>query len=585
MPEFDNHAIAGILDRMADLLEVSGADKFRFLSYRKAAHAIRSWPEDLVAMGDESRFTEIPGVGNKLAHSIHEILQTGTFAELEAVRAEWPDSLVELVRISGLGPVRARTLYETLGVDSVDGLETALADGGVAGLPGFGDKTVDNIRTGLEGYRRHTARLLLSEALPLAERVVADLRAQPGVRDVMYAGSLRRMRETVGDIDVLVSADDASTVMSAVRGLPIVTGVIASGETKTSVMTTADLQVDVRVVEPASWGAALQYFTGSKEHNVRLRELAKGRGLKVNEYGVFRVADDGSELERVAGASEAEVYAALGLDVPPPELREGLGEVEAALEGRLPRLVELGDVRGDLHAHTSSTDATSTLAENRDMAQSLGYEYVAVTDHAYELRMVRGLSVEQLERQWAEVDRLNADGRGPLILKGTELNIAEDGSIDYDDEVLARFDLCIASMHSGWGDDREIATRRVLKAMDNPFVDIIGHPTGRVLGRRDPIDLDMEAVLAKAGETGTAMEVNAYPDRLDLSDAHLRMARRYGVRFSIACDSHHAEQMRYMPYGVATARRGWVTPDEVLNCLSVEELRRSLRRARVLGST
>jgi DNA polymerase (family 10) len=346
------------------------------------------------------------------------------------------------------------------------------------------------------------------------------------------------------------------------------------------VLTTSGLQVDVRVVAPEQAGAALQYFTGSKEHNVHVRELAKRLGMKVNEYGVFRIDSSGTEVERLGGATEEEVYELLGFEqVPPPEIRHDTGEIEAALAGELPRLLELADIRGDFHMHTTSTDAHSTLEENRAMAASLGYEYLVVTDHAENLRMVRGMTVPELEEQWAEVDAMN-EGRGdlPYILKGVELNIGQDGSVDYEPEVLARFDFCIASLHSGWGDDAAVATRRLLRAMDDPYVDIIGHPTGRVIGRRDPIALDMESVLRKAAETGTIMELNAYPDRLDLKDTHLRQAVRHGVRIAIGTDAHRAEHLRYMRYGVATARRGWLTPEYCLNAQPLETVRSWLKR-------
>ncbi len=579
MPEFDNIAIAQLLDTMGDLLEISGADKFRFLSYHKAASSIRAWPAQLSVLAEQGRLTEVPGVGKKLAASIEQVLSAGTFAEYEELLASYPATLTEVMKVPGVGPVRARALYDTLGVASVPDLERALDEKRLSEVPGLREKTIANIAAGVEVYLRHHGRMLLMDAHPLAEHLVAALRLLPTVECVEPAGSLRRMQETIGDIDILVSSADSASVMAAVRELPAVARVIASGESKTSILTTAGLQVDVRVVQPDQFGAALQYFTGSKEHNVALRELAKKRGLKVNEYGVFRVDDAGAEIERIGGATEEEVYALLGMDVPAPEIRQGAGEIQAAFEHHLPRLLELSDIRGDLHLHTDSTDSRSSLEDNRAKAVELGYEYLAVTDHAYNLRMVGGLDVDELEAQWARVDALNAQD-GPRILKGIELNIGEDGSIDYPDEVLAHFDFCIASLHAGWGEPRELATERLLRAMESRFVDVIGHPTGRIIGRRDPISLDMDAVLAKAGETGTLMEINAYPDRLDLSDAHLRLARTHGVRFTLGTDAHHSEQMTYMRYGVANARRGWVTAEEVLNAQPLDVARTWLRRNR-----
>jgi DNA polymerase (family X) len=576
MPELDNGGIAEILDTMGDLLEVSGADRFRVLSYHKAAHAIRAWPEPLTRLSAEGRLTEVPGIGKKLAASIAEILATGTFADYERLKAEFSPSLVQLMDIPGLGPKRARLLHDTLGVKNVDDLERVLADGSIADVPGFKDKTVATIAANLEHAKRHSERMLLMDALPLAERIAEELLALPGVLHAEPAGSIRRWEPTVGDVDVLVSAEKPSAVHEAVRALPLVARVLGSGESKTSVLTTSGRQADIRVVTPEQYGAALQYFTGNKQHNVQLREIAKKRGLKVSEYGVFRAEGE----KRIAGETEESVYAALRMDTPPPEIRLGCGEIEAAQEHRLPELVTLADIRGDLHAHTTSTDAKSTLEENRATAAELGYEYVAVTDHAYDLRMVRGLDVDGLEEQWAHVDRLNAESGGPYVLKGIELNIGPEGGVDYPDDVLARFDFCIASVHRDLRDTRVVATRRLLTAMENPYVDIIGHCTGRILGRRDPMDLDMEAVLRKAGETGTIMEINAYPDRLDLSGEHVRMARRFGVRFALGTDAHRCEQMRFMAYGVATARRGWASSAEILNAQPLDVLLTWLKRAR-----
>lgn len=576
MPDYDNASIASRLEITGDLLEIAGADKFRFLSYRKAAHSVRSWPQDLSELAAEQRLTDVPGIGKKLAQSIETILASGSFPELDELQAALPPSLVTLMQIPGVGARKAKTLYEALGITSVEELERAATDGRIAALPGFGAKTGANILDGIASYRRFGQRVLLSDAIPLAEKVASHLAGIPGVVAAEPAGSVRRRKETVGDIDVLVASADASSVMAATREMPVVTGVVASGETKTSVKTTSGLQVDVRVVEPGSWGATLQYFTGSAEHNVALRERAKSLGLKVSEYAVTRLSDGA----RVAGASEDEVYAALGLATPAPELREGAGEIEEAATGELPRLLELSDIRGDLHLHSVATDGKSTIEQNRARAAELGYEYLITSDHAWGLRMVGGLDIDDLERQWEQIDQLNADGGGPYVLKGIELNIDDDGQVDYPEEVLARFDICLASLHSGWGQPREVATRRVLTAMDNPFVDVIGHPTGRILRRRDPIDLDMHAICAGAAETGTALELDAYPDRLDLSDVHLRMAMRMGVAISIGTDAHEAGQMSYMRNGVWQARRGWVTPGSVLNAQPLEVLRSRLKRAR-----
>lgn len=577
MPDFDNPAIATILDAVGDLLEIAGADRFRVLSYHKAAHSLRAFPEDVMTLSAEGRLTEVPGIGAKLAASILTLVQSGTFPELEAITAELPRTLVELVQVPGLGPKKAKTLYEELGIASVDDLEAAIAADRLAGLAGFGPKTVANLSLGIESFRRHHQRTLISDALPFAERIVTIMRDLDGTTEAAFAGSLRRRRETVGDVDIIVASSSPHTVMEAARSLPRVERVVASGATKTSVVTTGGLQVDVRVVPPESYGAALQYFTGSAEHNVALREVAKGMDLKVNEYGVFRVTDG----VRIAGSAERDVYAALGMAVSPPEIREGAGEIEAARRSSLPRLLELGDVRGDLHMHTTATDGASSLEQNRAKAADLGYEYIAITDHAANLRMVGGLAIDALERQWERIDELNA-APGPRLLKGIELNIDDDGEVDYPAEVLQHFDIVLASLHSGWGQSREAATRRVIRAMENPLIDVIAHLTGRVLRRRDPIDLDIEAVMAKAAETGTALELNCYPDRLDLDDTHLRMAKRAGVAITLGTDSHEAAQLGYMMYGVGQARRGWIEAGDVLNTLALAELQAALKRARTV---
>lgn len=577
MPAYDNAAIATALDEFSDLLEIAGEDRYRFLSYRKAAHAIRAWDEDVMSTALSGRLTEIPGIGSKIAATIESLLNTGEFPGMDEVTARVPGSVVELTRVPGLGPRKAKALFDELAIASIDDLEEAIGEGRVTGLPGFGPKTVENIVENIGRYRAFSSRILLAEALPLAEKLVVELRALPGVAEAEHAGSIRRMKETVGDIDVLVAAHDGPAVMQAVRELPVVTDVIASGDTKTSVMTTSGRQVDVRVVQPECWGAALQYFTGSAEHNVHMREIAKSRGLKVSEYGVFR-AQTG---ERLACASEDDVYAALGMVLMPPEIREDAGEIERALDGRTPDLVTVHDIRGDLHSHTVATDGRSTLEQNRARAHGLGYEYLGCSDHAYELRMVGGLSMAEIEAQWERIDELNAlDDGGPVLLKSIELNIDDLGGVDYPDEFLARFDYCIASLHHGFAQSRKQATNRLLVAMENPYVDMIGHPTGRLLGRRAPFDLDMEAVIAQAAETGTILELNAHPERLDLNDVHLRMALRAGVRVAIDTDAHEAMQFGHIRWGIATARRGWVGPSDVLNAQPLDVLRSWLKRSR-----
>lgn len=583
MPAYDNTAIAAKLELAADLLEISGAEKFRFLSYRKAASSIRTLSEQAAALANAGRLTEIPGVGAKMATNIEQIVARGSFDVLDELAVRIPVTLAQVMQVPGVGPKRAAQLHSKLGVATLADLAAAVESGRVAALGGFGSKSADNIAAGVAAFERHHERTPIGVVLPVAEQLAAELAALPQALAVEPAGSVRRREDTIGDIDLVAASVDPGGLIAAFTSLPAVERVIASGETKASVELHDGLQVDLRVVAPASFGAALQYFTGSKSHNIELRELAKKRGLKVNEYGVFTVDAAGTESDLSAGATEADVYSALDLDVPPPEIRWGSGEIELAAAHTLPPLVTLAEVRGDLQSHSTATDGRNGLAENRAAAAALGYDYFAATDHALHLRMVGGLTVADLERQWVEIDELNSRGEGPCILKGIELNIADDGSIDYDEDVLSRFDIVLASLHSGWDQDEATATRRVLAAITNPWVDVIAHPTGRIIGRRDPIRLDMEAVLAAAGETGTIMEINSYPDRLDLSAEHIRLARRFGVRFSLGTDAHAAEQFAYMRYGVANARRGLVTAAELVNAWPWEVARTWLKRAVLLG--
>jgi DNA polymerase (family X) len=582
MPAYDNTAVAAKLDLAADLLEISGADKFRFLSYRKAANAVRALPEQVAALANAGRLTEIPGVGGKMAGKIEQIIARGSFDALDDVSATVPPTLADVMQVSGVGPKRAALLHEKLGVSTMADLQEALAAGRVATMGGFGAKTAENIAAGVSAFERHHERTPIEVALPVAEQLARELAAFPSVLAIEPAGSVRRREETIGDVDLVASSDDPPALIAAFTTLPAVERVLGAGGTRASVELHDGLHVDLRVVPPQSYGAAMQYFTGNKDHNIELRDLARGRGLKVNEYGVFRVDEAGNELERLGGATEADIYDALELDTPAPEIRWGTGELDLAQSHTLPILIELGDVRGDLQSHSKATDGKDSLAGNRAIAAELGYEYLAATDHALNLKMVGGLDLPDLKRQWAEIDELNAIA-GPRILKGIELNIADDGSVDYDEDVLARFDIVLASLHSGWDQDEATATKRLLTAIANPWVDVIAHPTGRVIGRRDAIKLDMDAVLSAAGESGTIMEINSYPDRLDLSAEHIRLARGHGVRFSLGTDAHAAEHMRYMRYGVAQARRGMVTREELLNAHSWDVARTWLKRAPMLG--
>ncbi len=559
--------LASLFEQIADLDEIKGELRFKVLAYRRAAESIRSIGDSILTIEDVRQLRQFPGVGEGIAKKISEYNRTGIITRLEELKDEMPIEIVALLKIPNLGPRRARLLYDELGVRSVVDLQEAAEAHQVAALKGLGPKAEQNILEGIKLMQAHTGRLLLPQAYHVSEEILTGLRqALPGIA-AERAGSLRRMKETVGDIDILATWPDASVLMEVFCTLPVVERVIARGATKSSILTLEGTQVDLRAVEADEWGAALQYFTGSQPHNVRLREIAKKQGLKVNEYGVFRV-EDGS---KVTGADEVAVYRAIGLDCPPPELRENRGEFEAALAGNLPILVTQEDIAGDFHLHTQATDGYASLSELRDTASSLGYAWLGITDHAANLKVARGLEPSKLLEQVAAIRDLNRR-KGPHLLAGSELNIGNDGEVDYDDEVLAQLDFTIASIHSGFRQDRDQLTRRIIRAMENPYVRIIGHPSGRVIGQRAPYDVDMDAVLEAAARTHTALELNSFPDRLDLADEYLLKAKRLGVKIALGSDAHRYEHMEYMFYGVSTARRGWLEKEDVLNTMGLKAL-------------
>ncbi len=554
-----NREIAAALVEYAELLTITGGDAFKARSYEKAARSIAGHHEDLAGL-ELAGLRAIPNVGKSIADKALEVVRTGTFPQLEKLRQDVPPGVRELARIPTLGPKKALLLYRERGIDSVPGLVEAIRAGDLRGLRGFGPKTEQNILAGVELLQQSGGRVLLATALAAAEEIVAALRDVTGCQRCTYAGSLRRGRETVGDIDILATAEDSGPLMAAFRELPQVVDVIASGETKTSVRTLTGLQVDLRVVPPASWGAALQYFTGGKEHNVRVRERAVRAGYRLSEYGLFDAETD----ELLVADTEEAVYERLGLAWVPPELREDAGEVAAAAAGELPSLVSIGDLRGDLHTHTDLTDGVAPLSAMVAAAAERGYEYYAVTDHAPDLVMQR-MTLDKARAQRAALREMQADYPGMRLLHGSELNIAPDGSVDWPEEILAEFDVCVASVHSAFRLSAEEQIRRIIRACENPYVHVIGHLTGRRLGRRDPIELDFDAVFAAAARTGTALEINGGPQRLDLRDEHIRWAQRHDVRFSIDSDAHSVSQLGYVRYSTLTARRGWVTPDQVIN--------------------
>lgn len=567
-----NDEVGALLREYADLILLSGGNAFRARSYEKAARSVSGYPGDLAHM-DEAGLREIPGVGDSTADKISEYMSTGRISALETLRAEIPSGVREITQIPGVGPKTAVQLYRSLGIKSVDELRKAADQGKLKGLPGLGERTVENIRHGIDQLSQTSGRTLLNTALELAEDLVAEIRRVPGCKKCDYAGSLRRMRETVGDIDILATASDSAPLMAALVARPEVADVIGSGTTKTSIRTDQGLQVDLRVVPPADWGAALAYFTGSRAHNIKLRGRAVKEGLKLSEYGLFDV-ESGKKL---ASRTEKEVYAALGLPWIPPTLREDRGELEAAASNDLPDLVQLKDLRGDLHTHTDLTDGLASLETMLETAADLGYAYYAVTDHAPNLVMQR-MTDEKMLAQRERVRELDRAYRGMRVLHGTELNIDADGGVDWPAEFLAGFDICVASIHSSFGLDRTAQTRRLIRACENPYVNIIGHPTTRLLDRRQPIDVDLDAVYAAAARTGTALEINASPQRLDLNDEQIMAAKKHGVKFAIDSDAHSTLALVNQRFGVGMAQRGWLTADDVVNCWSLTRVRGFLRK-------
>ena len=567
-----NDQVERALEEYAGLLSIISGDPYKPRAYEKAARAVGGFPDDLAGL-DARGVLAIPGVGKSIAAKVTEYLETGSFAELDALRAQVPAGVRAMTAIAGFGPKKAIAVHAELGIGSVDELLGAAERGELAGLKGFSRTTERNVIDGVRRLRSSDGRVLVNAALEIAEELLGRLKQIPGVRRTAYAGSLRRMAETIGDVDLLVASDRPGRVMDAFVGYGMVDRVIAKGETKSSIVTTAGLQIDLRVIDRDAWGAGMIYFTGSKAHNIRIREMAVRAKLKLNEYGLFR-AKTGKLL---AAETEEAVYERLGLPYIEPTMREDRGEIEAALAGELPDLITLKQIRGDLHTHTDLTDGLAPLERMLEAAAERRYAYYAVTDHAPNLYMQR-MTDEKMLAQRERVRALQERFPAMRLLHGTELNIDPDGGVDWDERFLDGFDLTVASVHSHFGQSKEAMTRRVIRAIEHPNVNIIGHLTTRKIGARDPVDLDLEAVFGAAARTGTALEINAYPDRLDLRDEHVMWARRHGVRFAIDTDSHAVGHLDMMRFGVATAQRGWVSRHDVINAWPITKLERFLRK-------
>ncbi len=568
-----NTDIADVFDQIADYLEIGGENPFRIRAYRNAARSVRALAVELRDMvAEEKDLTQLPDIGKELAAKIHEIIETGSAQALQKLQKRFPSALAQMLKIPNLGPKRVRALYQDLKIQTMDQLESAARSGRIQVLPGFGIKTQERILEAIETQREKKKRFKLALVKPYADAIITYLKDVPGVKKVELAGSYRRSFDTVGDLDIVVTAQTDSQVMDRFVSYDEVKKVISKGSTRGSVLLRSGLQVDVRLVEQKSFGAALQYFTGSQAHNIALRRLGQRQGLKINEYGVFR----GDRF--VAGDTEKAVYRAVGLSYIPPELRENRGEIDAARENRLPSLIESRDLRGDLHIHTSASDGQNSIKEMALAAKQRNFKYLAVTDHSQHLKVARGLDSAALLKQIDEIDYLNSQLKNFTILKGIEVDILEDGQLDLPNTVLEKLDLVIGAVHSNFNLSPENQTARLLRAMDHPHFSILAHPTCRLIDKRKPLNIDIQRIIRKAGERGCFLELNAHPERLDLLDTYCQMAKGEGVLVVINSDAHGINGFDNLIYGVGQARRGWLGKKDILNTRSLSELRALLKK-------
>lgn len=558
-----NKELARIFDRIADALEFQGNNTFKILAYRKAARVLDELAEDIEVVDKKCQLHTLPGIGKAIAEKIHEFLTTGKMRKYEEVMRDIPGELLDMLRIQSLGPRTLALAHSALGVKTIADLKKAIRNGTLASLPQMGAKKVMNIEKGIEHYEKSLARLPIDVASTIADDVISFLRQNVEINDISTAGSLRRRKETIGDIDILVTGRKSARIIDTFTHYPQAVRILAAGDTKASIVVDDGVQVDLRTVPPRSYGAALQYFTGSKAHNVQLRNIAKAKGMKLSEYGLFK----GERI--VAARTEDAIYESLGLPFIPPELREDRGEIEKAQIAKLPDLVELDSIRGDLHMHSTFSDSEATIEDLARKAQQLGYRYILIADHSASATYAHGLTMRRLRKQWSEIDRLNRKLKKIVILKGAEVDIRKDGTLDYPDRVLKELDLVVASIHQGF---KNKVTERMCSAMDNHYVDIIAHPTGRLISKRAGYEVDIHAIIEKAASSGTWLELNAYPDRLDLNDINLRKAKERGVKISIGTDTHDIAGLSWIAYGIATARRGWLEAKDVVNTYPLRKL-------------
>jgi DNA polymerase (family 10) len=567
-----NKELADLFDKMADILEFKGENPFKISAYRKASRVLGDLTQDIGEIAESGKLKDVPGIGEGMAQKIVEYLKTGKIAKYEEIKKGVSDELIAIMDIPGMGPKTLSLIHRGKGIGNLSQLEKAVEDGSLIGLPGIGEKKVENIKRGIELLKQSKGRMNLGIAFPLAKRIVEALREKTGLRKIEWAGSLRRMRENIGDIDILATGPNHEKIVTTFTHLPEVKEVLASGETKASVIVEGGVQIDLRVVEEDSYGAALQYFTGSKGHNIHLRGIAKGQGIKINEYGVFKGE------KKIGGKEEKDVYQALGMAWIEPELREDRGEIEAAQKGRLPQLLEEDEIKGDLHIHSKWSDGTASIEEIVTAAQKRGYQYVAICDHSKTLKIAHGLDESRLLKQIEEIDRMNEKLKGFQILKGTEVDILTDGKLDHSDKVLEKLDFVVAAIHSGFKQEKEKMTKRIIRALEHPFVHCLAHPSGRLLGARAPYEVEIDEVMEAAKRNGKALEINATLERLDLDDIHCRKAKEMGIRLAIGTDAHHLDQLWMIGLGVAVARRGWLETKDLLNTLPLKAFLKWCRR-------
>jgi len=569
-----NIEIANIFDNIASILKIRNENRFKVRAYERVAATIENFPMEVETIYRAGQLDEIPGVGEAIAKKIEELIETGKLEYYENLKKSIPSGVLELLKVSDVGPRKAKLFYEELGIDNVDKLEEAAREHKLENLPGMGKKAEENILRGIELYNRRDKRALLGVALPIAEEIIGRLKSLKEINQIDIAGSLRRRKDTIGDIDILVTSKQPEKIMDKFTHLPEVKEILAEGLTKSAILTRQNIHVDLRVVEPDSFGAALQYFTGSKAHNVRLREMAVKQGLKINEYGVFQTKDD----KKVAGKEEQEIYQKLGLPFIMPELREDRGEFEAAQKNQLPELVTMKDIKGDLHIHTSDSDGLNSIEEMVKEARKRGYKYIAITDHSQSLSIAGGLNEKRLQEQIDRIEKINHSLNDLVVLKGIEVDIKSDGTLDFPDSLLEKLDIVIAAIHTGFKQEREQIMDRLTSAMRNPHVNIIAHPTGRIIGYREPYAVDMQEIIRAAAKTNTALEINASPERMDLNDIYVKSAKEKDVLLSIGTDAHQLSSLDNMSYGISIARRGWLEKNHLLNTFSLAELKLKFRQ-------